>query len=151
YEDVWHYLWAERRLPVNLDPFTADLRDEEDRARLARVLEQGLGQVVGFVLPLAAEPGGASEPPRWRSGPWVLGTDHLSLVPGASPIGLRLPLDSLPWTAPEDERHAYEPDPFSDRPPLMQRQAHVRSETRKGDGSLFRVAPMSHDRQGSQK
>ncbi len=42
YEDVWHYLMAERRLPVNVDPLKSELKNEEERARLARVFEQGL-------------------------------------------------------------------------------------------------------------
>jgi uncharacterized protein (DUF2126 family) len=42
YEDVWYYLWKERRLPVNVDPMTSQLDSEEERARLSRVFEQGL-------------------------------------------------------------------------------------------------------------
>ena len=44
FEDAWYYLWKERRLPVNVDPFKSKLKDEEERARLAKVFEQGLGQ-----------------------------------------------------------------------------------------------------------
>src|SRR5262249_26423263 len=28
YEDAWYYLWRERRLPINVDPFDARLEDE---------------------------------------------------------------------------------------------------------------------------
>src|SRR5207244_1193320 len=35
YEDVWHYLWNERRLPTNVDPLTSELRNAEERARLS--------------------------------------------------------------------------------------------------------------------
>ena len=52
YEDAWYYLWKERRLPVNVDPLESQLDDPEERARLARVFEQGLGRVVGYALPL---------------------------------------------------------------------------------------------------
>ena len=31
YEDVWYYLWRERRLPVNVDPFDSRLENPEDR------------------------------------------------------------------------------------------------------------------------
>ena len=51
YEDVWYYLWRERRLPVNVDPFDSKLDDEMERARLRRVFEQKLDTVVGYVLP----------------------------------------------------------------------------------------------------
>ena len=37
YEDVWYYLWRERRLPVNVDPFESKLDDEMERVRLRRV------------------------------------------------------------------------------------------------------------------
>ena len=52
YEDVWYYLWRERRLPVNVDPFDARLEDEMERDRLRRVFSQGLDQIVGYALPL---------------------------------------------------------------------------------------------------
>ncbi len=52
YEDVWYYLWKERRLPVNVDPFHNKLANPEDRARLAKVFEQGMDKVVGYALPL---------------------------------------------------------------------------------------------------
>jgi uncharacterized protein (DUF2126 family) len=44
YEDAWYYLWKERRLPTNVDPFDSKLENEEDRKRLAKIFEQGLGQ-----------------------------------------------------------------------------------------------------------
>ncbi len=59
YEDVWHYLWRERRLPVNVDPLDSRLSDQAERERLARIFEQGLGTVVGHALPLDAGD-------RWR-------------------------------------------------------------------------------------
>ena len=38
--------------PSNVDPHDSQLDDPEERARLARVFEQGLGAVVGYALPL---------------------------------------------------------------------------------------------------
>ena len=52
YEDAWYYLWKERRLPINVDPLKSKLENEEERKRLARVFERGLGQVVGYALPI---------------------------------------------------------------------------------------------------
>ncbi len=118
YEDVWYYLWKERRLPTNVDPLTSQLKDEEERARLARIFEQGLGATIGYVLPLRRHEADSGTAPRWVSGQWFLRSEHLFLIPGDSPIGYRLPLDSLPWVAPEDYPHLYEPDPLADRPPL---------------------------------
>ena len=95
YEDVWYYLWRERRLPVNVDPFDARLDDELERERLRRVFTQGLDAVVGYALPLA--PRGRRERDAGATGPWFLRDERLYLMPGDSPMGYRLPLDSLPW------------------------------------------------------
>ncbi len=124
YEDVWHYLWRERRLPVNVDPLKSELNDQEERARLSRIFEQGLGRVVGYVLPLRRTDD-FSAGARWTSGAWVLRAEHLFLIPGDSPIGYRLPIDSLPWVAPDDYPHIYEADPFAQAPPLPPRQQYL--------------------------
>jgi uncharacterized protein (DUF2126 family)/transglutaminase-like putative cysteine protease len=113
YEDIFYYLWRERRLPANVDPVDSRLGDPRERARLGKVFEQGLEKVVGYVFPISrtAEQG-------WRSGPWFLRDDRCYLVPGDSPLGYRLPLDSLPWVAPADYPHVYSPDPTQVLPPL---------------------------------
>lgn len=90
YEDVWHYLVEEQRLPVNVDPLERDLRKPGERDALARLLDRGLGEIAGYVLPLAARDG------VWRSSRWPLRRAHLCLIPGELPIGSRLPLSSLP-------------------------------------------------------
>jgi hypothetical protein len=41
FEDTWYYLWRERRLPVNVDPFDSRLDDEMERSRLRRVFSRG--------------------------------------------------------------------------------------------------------------
>jgi uncharacterized protein (DUF2126 family)/transglutaminase-like putative cysteine protease len=114
YEDVWYYLWRERKLPANVDPFDARLDDELERARLGRVFTQGLDAVVGYVLPLRHA--GGTTP--WITGPWLLRAARLYLFPGDSPMGLRLPLDSLPWSAESDRIEVFERDPFAPRPAL---------------------------------
>ncbi len=52
YEDVWHYLLQERKLPADVDPLTNRLDDKEVRKRLAKVFDQGLETIIGYVLPL---------------------------------------------------------------------------------------------------
>ena len=91
YEDPWHYLREEERLPVGVDPLKADLKAAEERRRLAALLDRGLGQEAGFVLPLMREPGDTA----WKSETWAFRRERLYLVPGDSSIGLRLPLQSL--------------------------------------------------------
>jgi len=122
YEDAWYYLWRERRLPVNVDPFDSRLDDELERARLARVFEQGLSATVGYALPIARDESAGS---GWRSGPLFVRPERLYLVPGDSPMGFRLPLDGLPWVAPEDAAALHGRDPFDKPGPLPVRQTLV--------------------------
>jgi uncharacterized protein (DUF2126 family)/transglutaminase-like putative cysteine protease len=118
YEDVWYYMWRERRLPGNVDPLESKLEDPEERARLAKVFENKLGSVVGTALPLRRAFGPGS---RWESGPWFIRKEHLFLIPGDSPMGYRLPLDSLPWEDPLARQSMEERDPFAPRGPLPRR------------------------------
>jgi uncharacterized protein (DUF2126 family) len=113
YEDAFYYLWRERRLPVNVDPFDSRLSDPLERERLARVFSQGLETAVGHVLPVARGADG-----RWRSGPWFLRGERCYLIPGDSPIGYRLPLGSQPWAAENDSLRVIPPDPTAVVPPL---------------------------------
>ena len=104
YEDILYYLYKEQRLPVNVTPTDPRLADPEERSRMVKVFEQGLGAVVGYVLPL--------QHGSWISGPWPFRGDNLFLLPGDSPSGLRLPLDSLPWVARADLPLDFSPDPM---------------------------------------
>ena len=119
FEDTWYYLWKERRLPTNADPFKSNLKDEQDRVRLARVFEEGLDKIVGYVLPLERQRGAGD--PYWFSGPWFLRPERCYLIPGDSSIGLRLPIDSLPYASAADLPYVNQQDPFEDRPPLPPR------------------------------
>ncbi len=92
YEDIWYYLWKERKLPGNVDPLKSKLSNVEDRKRLARIFEEGLGSVKGYVMPLQRRTGGLGQ--YWASGPWFLRQEHCFLTPGDFPIGFRLPSDS---------------------------------------------------------
>jgi uncharacterized protein (DUF2126 family) len=123
YEDAFYYLWRERRLPGNVDPFHSKLDHPQERARLAKVFEQGLDKVIGHVLPVARDSDGT----RWRTGPWFLRRERCYLVPGDSPVGYRLPLDSQPWVSKGDYPHVLEPDPMAPPPPLP-RAADIRRQ-----------------------
>ncbi|MDA7086220.1 transglutaminase family protein [Pseudomonas sp. SA3-5] len=120
YEDVVQQAQLEQGLPNNLDPLQLDLKAPEARQRLARLLEQGLGEVVGYVLPLATK---TLDPTialgvAWRTCPWPLKREHLYLIEGDSPMGLRLPLNALPWVMPEDMPQSFDVDPFAPREAL---------------------------------
>jgi hypothetical protein len=113
YEDTWYYLWRERRLPVNVDPFHSRLDDEMERARLRRVFEQKLDSPIGYVLPIKVAGYAESYGAAWTTGPWFLRDERMYLMPGDSPMGLRLPLDSLPWVSEADFPYMIEQDPSS--------------------------------------
>lgn len=110
YEDIAHYLLKEQQLPVNVDPSDPKLADPEERKRLIQAFQRGIGAVVGYVLPLQYG--------SWKSGPWPLRSEHMYLLPGDSPAGLRLPLDSLPWVAEGDLPTSYSIDPMATQHPL---------------------------------
>ena len=77
--------------PSNVTPEKSNLKDKQERERIARIFQQGLGTVVGYALPLKR----VGTATGWMSGAWFLRDDDtLWLIPGDSPMGLRLPLDS---------------------------------------------------------
>jgi uncharacterized protein (DUF2126 family) len=114
YEDAYYYLWRERKLPINVEPTASKLADPLERERIRRLFTEGLDKPIGAVLPIgkdlletseAKAAKAKGEKPRaaaWRSSPWHFRGDHCFLVPGDSPLGLRLPLDSTPWVDPKD-------------------------------------------------
>ena len=103
-----------------------------ERARLAKVFEQGLDAVVGHVLPVARD---ARMADAGAPGPWFLRRERCYLIPGDSPMGYRLPLDSQPWVNESDYPYMSEPDPMA--PPrrcrASPRSAASSSATRDGD------------------
>jgi uncharacterized protein (DUF2126 family)/transglutaminase-like putative cysteine protease len=106
YEDAFYYTWKERRFPTNVSPENSNLKDKLERERIARIFQQGLGSVVGYALPVKHVTGG------WMSGAWFLRDDDtLWLIPGDSPMGLRLPIDSIPWVAEKDYPWIRQQDP----------------------------------------
>jgi uncharacterized protein (DUF2126 family) len=118
YEDPWESIRAEGRLPVNLAPDDPRLDELEERARLRQQIERGLARPVGAVLPLERVSGPRG--PEWQSGLWMLRARHVVLLPGDSPIGFRLPIESLPWEPVAQRRTVSAVDPLAERGPLPQ-------------------------------
>ena len=111
FEDPWEIVRAEANLPVEIDPKTAGLDDPEERRRLAAILDRGAGNIVAWVLPLARTATG------WRTERWKLRREHLFLLCGDSPAGLRLPLGSIAGApAPVWAEAPDLPDPRRDAP-----------------------------------
>ncbi|HEM46098.1 MAG TPA: IMP dehydrogenase, partial [Alphaproteobacteria bacterium] len=117
FEDPLAVLKSESGLPENVDVHATKLDDAEERARLARALSRGLEQPVAFVLPVQAwqaRDGGV----RWTSERWSTRRGRLHLVPGDSPAGFRLPLQSLPWIDPVAHPYGVPADPTWPMAPL---------------------------------
>ena len=134
YEDPLPYISEEQRLPENADAFDADLDNREDRARLARVLERGLSQPAGFVLPLQRR--NAPHQRGWTSERWTTRRGKLFLLPGDSPMGFRLPMQSLAHVPPSRYPYFIPTDPFAPKLPLPEPMWRgVRPETVAPDAS----------------
>ncbi|MBK6741941.1 MAG: transglutaminase family protein [Hydrogenophilales bacterium] len=120
YEDGLHYLLQEAQLPVDADPVDPDLSQVDlfnagARRSLADKLSRGLDKPVGYVLPIAWDVATST----WKSGPWEFRRPRLYLIPGDSPMGLRLPIASLPWVAREARENAQPLDLFAPREDLL--------------------------------
>jgi len=124
YEDVFYYMWRERRLPDNVDPFDSRVEDPLERARLMKVFDQGFKNATGHIFPIMKNPAGA-----WETGPWFLRAERCYLFPGDSPMGYRLPLDSQPWVAEGDYPYILPTDPMAPREPLAS-HADIRAQLR---------------------
>jgi uncharacterized protein (DUF2126 family)/transglutaminase-like putative cysteine protease len=120
YEDAYYYLVQEARLPYNVSALDAKMKTPEEREKLARLFREGLDEVVGYTLPIIRDTGKPGRP--WVSSTWKLRTDRMLLMPGTSPMGYRLPLESLPWAKPSDMVQVVERDPTEKRAPLPVRQ-----------------------------
>lgn len=107
FEDIVYYTWKEGTYPNSLDEKINRLNafEKAERKRLLRLLERGLGEETGYVLPLEYD----VISKKWISHLWKFPRDRMYLIPGDSPMGLRLPLDSI-----EGEYYQYLPqDPMS--------------------------------------
>ena len=110
YEDQFYFLWKEHRLPVNVEPSDSKLKDPEERFRMAQVFDRGLDEITGFVLPIKYG--------SWKTGPWPFKSGNLFLLPGDSPMGLRLPVEGLPWVSEQDYSYLIPRDPMAQHPGL---------------------------------
>jgi len=130
YEDVLQMILDEGNLPINVDPLKYNLKSDAERQKLAQDLAK-IGEPVGYALPLQWHYGRQ----RWQSCTWEFRRGNLFLIPGNSPMGLRLPLKSLPWIAPEKQEITPQRSLLTDLPPLETNFREV-VEQRLADGII---------------
>ncbi|MCB0666765.1 MAG: transglutaminase family protein [Saprospiraceae bacterium] len=147
FEDPFYFAWEESKLPVNVDPLDLDLSKSLERKKLVEVLQHGMDTPVAFVLPLEWNDAGNV----WMSCAWQFRRGELFLIPGNSPAGLRLPLDSIQhFKAPATEIPA-EKSPFAEHQPLVAKEklnefpAEVESST---SSRIFKTALIAEVRDG---
>jgi uncharacterized protein (DUF2126 family) len=116
FEDPADWIIKEGNLPANVTPENSKLDDPEERARIAKVFARGLTTPAGYVLPVQRWQARASS--HWMSEVWNMRRGKVFLVAGDSPVGYRLPLNTLPHIPKPDYPTITPQDPTEERGPL---------------------------------
>ncbi len=136
YEDAFYYTWKERRFPSNVTPEKSNLKNKLERDRIARLFQHGLGEVVGYTLPIKRAWYGNQQ--GWMSGAWFMRDDEtLWLIPGDSAMGLRLPIDSIPWVAEKDYPWVWQQDPSNPQLPPLPKEFPYQPRNPETSGQRF--------------
>jgi uncharacterized protein (DUF2126 family)/transglutaminase-like putative cysteine protease len=136
YEDAFYYTWKERRLPSNVTPEKTNLKSKLERDRIARLFQKGLDNVTGYMLPIKRASYGNQS--GWMSGAWFLRDDDtLWLIPGDSAMGLRLPLDSIPWVSEKEYPWVRPQDPSNPQLPELPKDFPYRVRQPETTGQRF--------------
>jgi len=100
-------------------------------AQAADATDPATTEPAGYILPIRRrQPDGRL---GWSSQLWFPRPERLVLMTGDSPIGFRIPTESMPWVAPDELDYEYDAAPFADKVKLPS------SATRRLD--LFEVEP----------
>ncbi len=86
---------------------------------------------VGFILPV--QPWQARDARGWHSTRWKLPTKRLLLIPGDSPVGLRLPLESLEPVSADQRHEVVAQVPFDRVDPLPSEEQLQITRAERGD------------------
>jgi len=146
YEDPFYFLWEESKTPINVDPLKVDLKSPLERQKLAELLNTGLNEPVGYVVPIKWD----LVQNNWQSCKWSFRRDNLFLVPGNSPVGLRLPLDSVQYFDPAEQEELPERSLFADVDALPDGDHLIPETGAKFNNSktIFKTAMVVEVRQG---
>jgi len=132
YEDPMHFVGTEALLPEDVTAEDSEREDPQERARLVRMINNGLSDPSSFAIPLQLAQAKASGARRfrWASERWTTRRDKLFLMPGDSPAGLRLPLGTL-RKGEKDKRgrrvrveKPFQRDPMTRSAPVAPRHVH---------------------------
>jgi uncharacterized protein (DUF2126 family) len=83
--------------------------------------ESASTEPVGYILPVRRrQPNGQI---RWSSQLWFSRPVRLVLSKGDSPIGYRIPTESMPWVVPDELEYEFDAAPFRDRVKLPSQSA----------------------------
>lgn len=108
YEDPLAKLAQEVRQPEGPRPYDDERKAEQGDVDVTE-LDKDVTTPTGWVIPISTLDG------EWTSPRWSFRRGRLVLLPGTSPVGLRLPLDSISW---EDPEYQGEPSYLDAGPPL---------------------------------
>jgi uncharacterized protein (DUF2126 family)/transglutaminase-like putative cysteine protease len=148
YEDPFYFIWEESKIPVNVDPLKVDLKSPLERQKLSELLNEGLNKPTGYSLPIRWD----MDHSNWQSCKWAFRRNHLFLIPGNSPAGLRLPLDSIQHFDEDKEDPIFDRDLFDETDELP--QIHEAHSVQKQNGSfnntseIFKTSLIIEVRQG---
>ncbi len=112
FEDRAYYLHKQQQLPKTLAE--KDKQDNSEYQRINKILAKDPNEPAGYVLPLHYSPTRQG----WISNRWQFNTSTLTLGIGDSPIGLRLPLKSLPDIPEKDNEYIAERNSLEQVDPL---------------------------------
>lgn len=112
FEDTAYYLWKDNRVPIEGELKSTDLFEDTERKRLQKIFDKNVGEPTGFVLPIMF----SSKHDGFISNKWEFKSGDMRLIPGDSPVGLRLPLSALPFVDNEliAEHEILPRSPFAD-------------------------------------
>ncbi|MEE8600402.1 DUF2126 domain-containing protein [Euzebya tangerina] len=152
FEDELYRAWKEATLPigvppeVDVDPTDPAQVAADERRRLVEALDRRSTDPVGYAVPLH------HTGEEWATATWRFRRGRLMLMPGDSPMGLRLPLPGLSWSdgVIQPERSSFEPRealrrlPTGGTAPLDQKQI-VRDQVAIDDGPFSAVCVERRD------
>jgi uncharacterized protein (DUF2126 family)/transglutaminase-like putative cysteine protease len=139
FEDPADRMMSQESIAENIDSGDPKIDDPQERARILRSFDRRLTQPAGYVLPV--QHWTAQGQARWLSELWHTRCGRLFLLACDSPMGLRLPLSSLPYFNPVHYPHLVPADPFADHPQFPAARAKTTVAAGAGNSEVAALPP----------